>query len=104
MNRNIITAFTKYTRQKNLSNEVLSCFFKDQIILANNQIGFHNANFYYCNYNDDFVFKSEWNNLNNYNRWINATELNDLYVKYNIQTKYHKTYHKYHLFDDVFLL
>ena len=31
MNRSIITAFTKYTRQKNLSNEVLSCFFKDQI-------------------------------------------------------------------------
>tara|TARA_B100002019_G_C21191831_1_gene559244 strand:- start:582 stop:896 length:315 start_codon:yes stop_codon:yes gene_type:complete len=104
MNRNVITAFTKYTRQKHLSNEVLSCFFKDQIILANNHIGFHNANFFYCNYNDDFVFQSEWNNLNNYNKWINATELNDLYVKYNIQTKYHKTYNKYHLFDDVFLL
>ena len=104
MNRNMITAFTKYTKKANFSNEVLACFFKDQILLANNQKGFKNANFYYCTYNDEFLFHSEWNSISNYNNWNNTDGLTNLYYKYQIEAKSHKIYSKYNLFDDVFLL
>ena len=104
MSRNIITIFTKYTKHKKFSNEVLSCFFKDQILLASDQIGFKNANFYYCSYNDEFLFHSEWNSISNYNEWCNTNEIDNLHKKYLLEVKSQKIYNKYHLFDDVFLL